>query len=290
MSVVGTRIVSFGGSNVRIDYTGAAAATVVDFLYRDIPRDHQTAGGVTLRLQSRDEMFVLECEQARRYQGTSAAVAASILLRESMFHLANHNRHGLLIHAAAVHCQGGCLLMPGKTAAGKTTLTAWLTQQGLGYLTDELVHIPLGSRDVHAFTRPLNVKASARHALAGVISFVRGPDVLDGPGATLVRAERLDHRAASPEASRLAGIVFPRYQTGSQFHVAALTKGRTAFRLTECLINARNLPAHGLHELARLARAVRSHEVRYSEFSQLDAWVSSLVFRGRQRDEDDRQQ
>ena len=79
------------------------------------------------------------------------------------------------------------------------------------------------------------------------------------------------------EALRLALIVFPRYEAGSQFQLVPLTKGQTALRVTECLINARNLPAHGFHEVARLTRTVRSYEMRYSDFIQLEAWVASLT-------------
>ena len=273
---VSTRIVSFGGSSVRIDHTGRAAARLVDFLYRDIPGDVETDEGVVLQLHSSNGQFVVESGQELRYRGTSAAGAAGVLLHESIFHLANHNRTGLLLHAAAVQCRGGCLLLPGQTGAGKTTLTAWLSHQGLDYLTDELVYIPLGTQDVQSFRRPMNVKASARHALEGILELDGTRDILKGPDATLVRAGA-GSGCATGEAQRLAGVVFPRYQAGNSFELAALTKGRTALRLAECLINARNLPDRGLEELARLAVGLTSYELRYSEFRQLHTWVASLL-------------
>ena len=276
MIAVPTRVVSFGGSSVQIDYDGSDAAQVVDFLYRDVPHDERVPPHVTLQLRREDGTFILRCGEERRYQGTSAAVAASILLDESIFHLADKSRSGLLLHAGAVRCEGGCLLLPGKTGAGKTTLTAWLTTQGLGYLTDELVHLPLGSQDVQFLTQPLNIKMPGRQVLAEDVDFDRASDVLVGPSATLLRLARLDPSPALSAGLRLAQIVFPRYDAGSQFQLIPLTKGQAALRLTECLVNARNLPAHGFHEVARIARAVHSHELRYSAFNQLDAWVASL--------------
>ena len=47
MIAVPTRVVSFGGSSVQIDYDGSDAAQVVDFLYRDVPHDERVPPHVT---------------------------------------------------------------------------------------------------------------------------------------------------------------------------------------------------------------------------------------------------
>lgn len=272
-----TRIVSFGGSSVRIDYDGPDTERVVDFLYRDLARDGRTPPHVIFSLQRKHETFILRCGREHRYEGTSAAVAAAILLDASIFHLADQSRDGVLLHAGAVRCSGGCLMLPGKTGAGKTTLTAWLTTQGFGYLTDELVHLPLGSLGVQFLKRPLNVKAHGRQALAAAIDFGRADTVLAGPNITLVRPPQCDPHPESSAALPLARLVFPRYDGVGPFQLMPLTKAQAALRLTECLINARNLPAHGFHEVARISRAAPAYDLRYSAFDQLDAWVASLA-------------
>lgn len=277
MSAVSTRIVSFGDSSIQIDYDGPDAARVVDFLYRDIPRDRTIPAHVTFELRSERGVVTLCCGDRRRYEGPSVGLAAGILLDDSIFHLADKSRNGLLLHAAAVHCDGRCLLLPGKTGAGKTTLTAWLTRQGFGYLTDELVYIPLGSRDVQSLSRPLSIKTAARETLASHLDFTDTTDLLTGPNATLVRSSKLNPKPVRADAVGLSQVVFPRYQAGSDFEVVPLAKALAALRLTECLINARNLPANGFHEVARLLREVPSHELVYSDFGQLGGWMKSVA-------------
>jgi hypothetical protein len=176
--VIASRIVSFAGSTIRIDSDGREAASVVDFLFRDFPALEVPLPHVCLEVRGADGdgVLMLRYGDAVLYQGTSVGALARMLVERAAYHLSDRSVGGLLLHAAAVSHGERCILLPGKTGAGKSTLTAWLVARGYQYLTDELVYIPAGTTTVVPFPRPLNIRAGGLDALgaAGVN--------LDGPG------------------------------------------------------------------------------------------------------------
>ena len=276
MNTLSNRHVSFCGSSIRVEYEGPETARLVTFLYRDIANDPDIPPHITFRLRSEDGVFRLECGQDVRYEGSCPGQAANTLLNETIYHLADKNRDGLLFHAAAVALNGRCLLLPGKTGAGKTTLAAWLVKNGFVYLTDELVHIAPGSRVVNALRRPLNVKKGSLPVLETLGVDIKAPEIVSSSEAALVPHVLLgtqDGRVTPP----LAALIFPHHQPGSRFRVEPLTSGQTALALVECLINARNLPKHGVPAIARLSKEVQAFRMSYADFEQIQGWMSDLM-------------
>ena len=277
---VATRFVGFGcGASIRIDYQGPGTKSLVNFLYRDIPDDQGTASHITFRLRSERGRFRLHCGSALAYDGKSVSGLADALLAETSRHLADNSCDGLVFHAAAVRWKDRCLLLPGKTGAGKTTLTAWLVSRGFSYLTDELVYIAHGSKRVHALTRPLNVKAGGMAVLQPLGLAGHASDLPTGRGAMLVPPDTVA-KDKGPRAPRLAAIVFPHYRCGARFRAKPLSRGQAGLALMACLINARNLPENGLTQVADLAKLVPGCRVRYSEFGQIEAWATRLMASG----------
>jgi hypothetical protein len=278
------RVVSFGGSSVRIDARGEKGAELVDFLYRDLPSYEGPPPHVTLKVRAEPELqkLILRVGKAVYYRGDSFGRLASSLLSQTAFHLADKSQGGLLIHAAAVRGDGGCILFPGRTGAGKSTLTSWLMRKGFGYLTDELVYVPFGSKDVQPFARPLNIKQAGCAVLEPAIVD------LDAPGVQVLRSPEivLVPRGAwgqldAIETSRLAAIVFPTFRAGAPCKFEAVPRAGVGIGLMGCLINARNLPGHGFGEVTHLARQVPGYTLEYGDFTQLETWVTSLKALGR---------
>ena len=268
MSALATRFVNLGPSSIRIDYGGPGTKDLVDLLFRDIPDGEGGAPEATFRLHSERGLFRLLRDDEAVYEGRSAGEAADILLAETSRCLAENNRDGLVLHAAAVGWKGRCLLLPGKTGAGKTTLTAWLVNRGFSYLTDELVYIARDSTRVHALTRPLHVKAGGMAALQRLGLGEQASKMVAGPGATLVPPGALAE-ATGPTTPPVAAIVFPHHRYGARLRVTPLSSGQTGLALMTCLVNARNLPANGLSQVADLAKLAPGCQVRYSEFGQI---------------------
>jgi hypothetical protein len=276
---VTARIISFGGSSVRIDARGALAAEIVEFLYKDLPSYEGPAPHVALKVRAEPELqkLILRVGKAVYYRGDSVGRLASALLGQTLFHLADRSQGGLLLHAAALTCGERCILFPGRTGSGKSTLTTWLMKKGFGYLTDELVYVPSGSQDVQPFARPINIKAAGRTVLAPAILDFEAvmPQLLNSPEVTLVPRSVLG-QSDTIVTSQLAMIVFPTFQAKSSFKVEPVSRAQSGIGLMSCLINARNLPEHGFTEVTRLARTVPGYRLEYGDFSQLENWVEDL--------------
>jgi hypothetical protein len=276
-----SRLVTFAGSAVNIEYEGALAARLIDFLYSDIPGDGQAAPHVTFRLLSDDVpgQFRFYRNDEVRYEGDSAATVAELLLGDTCFNLADRSQGGLLFHAAALAWQGRGILLPGTMGAGKTTLTAWLLSRGLDYLTDELVFIPQGALTVQALARPLNLKRPARPVLKEQLNFdieSHAARILSA-AYTELSPPTLFNPTNTFSEPPLGLVIFPRYQAGREFELRPLSKAQAGLELMQCLINARNLPDHGFAEIIRLIRIAPAYTLRYANFAQIEPHLDALI-------------
>lgn len=274
-----TRVLTFGGTVVEIEYTGGRSAEIVDFLFERIPRaaSHSVAQA-RLRLTEDpvDGVFTLRNHEEVCCVDRSAGAVASWLLHATcrQLVLAGARTNGLLLHAAAVKWAGRGLLLAGATGSGKSTLTAFLTNRGFDYLSDELVYVPLESMCVEGFTAPLKIKRSGVDALEGRVplttegrvSMAGRHDVLVQPGA--------DARATAPVS--LSVIVFPRYQPNSEFRLKALTPAQTGLRLMAGVLNGERLPDHGFRAAARVASLAAGYTMRYASLTQVEVYLELL--------------
>ena len=274
-----TRLISFAGSTLAIEFQGDQPAKIIDFLYGDIPPGQSSQAQVTFRLLPGDEpdRLRLFCNEALLPTSGVAAEVAEVLLGNSCYHLAGRSRGGLLFHAAGLAWQSHGLLLPGTMGAGKSTLTAWLLGRGFDYLTDELVFIPQESSLMQTFPRPLNLKRPSRAVLPKQLDFTQQiSQVLSTTAADLVPPSVFNpqNRLSEPPLSL---IIFPRYQTNAEFALQTLSKAQTGLELMQCLVNARNLPEHGFPEITRLSKAIPAYKLSYSSFEQIGDRIEGIL-------------
>jgi hypothetical protein len=274
-----TRLITYAGNTLAIEYSGDLLARIVDFLYQHIPAEEDTPPRLTYRLLSEEgtERLALYRDDTVLYSGESEAVLAELLLSDTCHHLAAHSRGGLLFHAAGLAWGDQGLLLPGGIGGGKSTLAAWLVTKGWDYLTDELVFVPEGTEAMQTFTRPLNLKNPARAVLQDQFDFkTNAPYILSGPHSFLVPPTLLKpaNRLSQPPLSL---ILFPHYLPDGDFLLRPLSKAQAGLELMQCLVNARNLPEHGFPEVARLARRVPAHKMSYAHFDQLGECVERVL-------------
>jgi hypothetical protein len=282
MSGPDSRIITFAGSSVAVEYEGMRAARIIAFLFRHLPDGDGGRPQVTYRLApgaSPDDLALYRRSELV-YRGDSDAALAERLLGEVGHSLAAHSRGGLLFHAGGLAWGDQGLLLPGSIGAGKTTLTAWLAAAGIGglaYLSDEMAFFPEGWEAMHTYTRPLNLKSPARPALQAVFDFQgQAGRMLSTAFGDLIPPELLSF-AGPRQATPVRLILFPRYAAGSRFEVRRLTRAQAGLALMECLVNARNLPGHGFSEVARLARLAPAYRLSYSSFAQIGERIEILL-------------
>lgn len=275
-----TYTVGFAGSGLAIDCEDAECAAIVEQIYRHQAARATAMLGVRLRLSRNGPIggFALQCDGSLVHEAGSAGEVARALLGETQRCLAEGNRSGLLLHAACVSKEGRGVILPGQSGAGKTTLAAWLSTHGFEYLSDELVFVRTGSRRVEGFLRPLDVKAEGRRVLAPVIDFEATDAVLPAPDGFLVFPRRLAAVGAPAEADACV-LIFPSYSPGVATRIEPISQARAAMLLMGCLINARNLPGHGLEEVARLARALPAYSLTYDDLGGIADEIDELVCR-----------
>jgi hypothetical protein len=137
----------------------------------------------------------------------------------------------VFVHAGVVAFDGRALLLPGRSAAGKTSLTAALLRAGAAYGSDEwAVLSPDGL--VHPYPRPLHVRDGAR----------------DGYVFSRVPAAEL---GAAPFAGPLpvAAVADLGYRPGSDYRAEPISAGKAVLRLFDNTLCARTRAPEALDAL-----------------------------------------
>ncbi len=277
------RRIVLGGVAVDVSARGAQATSLIDFLLRPKARpgasrvaalSEEADGAPPLHyhLTFDDRGLAALCRDgALIYTGESRGAVAELLLGEIGRHLAACARAGPMFHAAGVALdQDRGVLLPGLIGAGKTTLAAWLLGgQQLSYLTDELVFVSQEAATMRGFSRPLNLKSGGWDALRPHLADIEASGkTLSYDGGLLIAPSALTS-APTCAAAPLRLILFPHYAPDAEFELRPLSKARASLRLMSCLVNARNLPGHGLSEVTRLARRVPAYDLHYARLDQL---------------------
>ena len=160
--------------------------------------------------------------------------------------------HGvLLVHGGAVGDRRGCLLLAGRSGAGKSgTALSALTSE-LGYLGDDCCLVTPGpSARVHSLYRSAKVDPPTLRRMPGLVPMVDGPVPEDGKAVILLPADRVLGEA------ELRGVVMPRI-TGravSRVQRASPAAGLAALAPSSLL----QFPGADERMLRRLGSIVRS--------------------------------
>lgn len=276
-----TRLLSFANGSVAVNYDPGIEQSLLDALFHsdaddtgDI-QDNELLGRFTITRGEHSSSLCLRDEQCELYQGDCLVTLAQILTERAMYLLVDKHDAGLVMHAAALTRGLEGILIPGVSGAGKSTIAFWLSHNGYGYLTDELVNIPLGRTVIEGFWRPINIKLystclsdqelnttdSESGALAnGSISMIPRP-----------------HLAPGWDLPELKVILFPNIVSDDDHRVRRLSKAEAVLKLVECLINGRNLPNHGFEEVSRLAKTVPVYDLYYSGFDALPDLLAQVL-------------
>jgi len=275
-----SRLVGLGNAACLLRSRGTTAAEVVQFFAGEMPTvgEAEANGPVpvfdlvevtrdTVRL-ARDGVTL---SGGDTFGGMVAHLGAEVAMT-----LAGQISNGPTFHAAAVAWQGRAVMIPGASGAGKTTLTAHLVLEGLQYLSDELCVVPDGASDVVGFARPLGVKPGAWPTFEATLRQTRDAEVVPTNNGLLVRSTRLNAIGAGGP-SLLCAIIVPRRRPGHGATLQPLSKGEASLALLATLVNARNLPDHGLAAVTRLARRIPAYAAEYDDAAALVPLIRQVL-------------
>ena len=279
MKSEGKRIVQYAGNAVSLELDDPAAEEILDAIIYPFSSRATIDPSSFFRIEINkepDQAFLLFLDGKRIYKSKNKIDFAEMLLSKVCYQLAFDSQDGMLFHAAGLGFDDKGILVPGGIGFGKSTFTAWMVTQGCDYFSDEFVYFPWQTDDIHSFYRPLHLKKPSREVLAQSIDYDADNDlIMVGSHSDLIHPKliRPANRYYQPAVQL---ILFPHYQADCELEWQELTSGQTGLELMQYLINARNLPAHGFEEIARLARKTKAIKFTYSSFQQIEKPIQEL--------------
>lgn len=268
--------ITLGSSRVFVTFPSRLAAWFVGVT------DHDAVGavrGAWVKLEEvvSSERFRVTGSSGRSVGDLALGDAFSAFWEQVTFLLVDRLSDALALHAAAVFRGPDVVLIPGTSGAGKTQLALWYREQGFAVATDELTTLSWRETPqqllVGTLARPLFTKQAVGPAALTPIEGLRTEHGLFG-GEVL----KIASTAVGPPRLIGAGfMVFPRFEVGASFELAALTPAQAGMRLLEQCVNIRNLPRGGLALASAAARMMPAVSLRYSERWQLGGTLDVLT-------------
>jgi len=174
------------------------------------------------------------------------------------------------LHGAALVRDGRAVVLAGKSRAGKSTLAAWLTHRGWGFLTDEAALIDPGTLTVSPFWRPINVRRPG--PLEALLV-----DVPPGTAEVLVPASTLGVLASPAPLTRIA---FPDFAAVNDAVVTPLSPAAALMELTQHFPGLIAGGRAGFRRLARLVESVPAYRLAYHDLDDAERALRTLVTGG----------
>ncbi len=180
------------------------------------------------------------------------------------------------IHAAALVRDGKAVVLCGPSHAGKSTLAAWLTHRGWGFLTDEVGLLDIsepGTTIVRPFWRPVGVRRG-------------GPidALVDVPGdeeEVLVPATQLGSLGA---AAPLVALVCPTYSDGADGELTPLSPAEALTTVAAQLPSLARDGAEVFHTLADIVTRVPAYALSVDDLDRAETTLAALLDRSNRPD------
>ncbi len=271
----------FNQLGLTITCNNGQAASLAEFLFGDFPGGDdagQTRHYDIVCAGLQPKLSLWEGEK-RLYFGTSLYQLAYTLMNEVTYHCIDTDTTRHALHAGGVTRNSTCILLPGTSGSGKSSLTAWLVAHGYRYLSDELVFLSDDGR-VWPLTRPISLKVEA-----GFFPWLPSDEGELNRAQAIISSQgsMLPHRLLNPEyraeQRSATHFVFPRYRPGAKTELLEISPARSCLYLMQSHANARSLSGLGVAKLSAIVRGCRSYTLTYGSFDELEPiFFSSQIF------------
>ncbi len=241
------------------------------FLFWDRPCG--SAPGCQISIEEHEDgRFLIRAGANTVVSGLTRVELPTWLIEEVAKALVTRLDSAVALHAGAVVWEGKSVVVAGASGSGKSSLVAWLIDNGFEYITDEII-ILRGDNRILGFPRALVLKKGAAERVQAFSIFESSPLIKYGSNL-IVSAPRVNR----DQVARPCGmIIFPQYQAGARLQIKGLTAAEAGLNLVGCNLNARNLEDGGLGAIARLSRAIPAISVEYGDFAQLEDMFDALL-------------
>ncbi len=211
-------------------------AKLIDALRRVIPPGASITapGAATLvyTLVAADGSYAFHSDGRRVAESATLEEILDQLESALHFHVAVAARTRLFVHAGVVGWNGGAIVLPGRSHAGKSSLVAALVRAGATYYSDEYAVL-----DDEGLVSP----------------FARFLGIRDDTG----RTRRVDPRTLGSVGDLplpVSRVIVTRHVAGAEWCVEPMSPAETVLALFDNTLAARSRPADALRILGTVAR------------------------------------
>jgi hypothetical protein len=163
------------------------------------------------------------------------------------------------------------LVLPGRAGSGKSTLTAALVDEGLEYLTDDLIMLDPDLNLMRGLPFSLSVKETGTEVLSGRFPYLGDLPLNVRPDSIRVRYLPLAQAQNGREPDRsfkMAWIVFPTYDPEGRDELQSIGAGAALVRLMESCTMMRFVSTQSVGRLVALLARVPCFEMRVSSLDR----------------------
>ncbi len=177
----------------------------------------------------------------------------------------------IAIHAAAVGQGRMALVLPGRAGSGKSTLTAALVDEGLEYLSDDLIMLDPDLNMMRGVPFSLSVKETGTEILSGRFPYLRDLPLnirLDSKRVRYLPLAPAQDERGPDRSFKIAWIVFPTYDPEGTDELLSIGAGAALVRLMESCTIMRFVSTQSVGRLVALLGRVPCFEMRVSSLDR----------------------
>ena len=193
--------------------------------------------------------------------------------------VAAHEYNDLIIHSAVIVKNGQAIILPALPGSGKSTLSAFFSQQGWQVYSDEMAVIDLTTLQVKPLFRPVCLKNESIGIIkSGFPTCVMTETVNDtqkGNVAHLKVTSWAQYCKMVPVP--IKAVVFPRYQAGTTFEGAAVDRTEGFLSVIQNAFNYHVLGESAFRALVALSDTATYHRYVYNNLDLVLEHFNELV-------------
>ena len=174
----------------------------------------------------------------------------------------------MVFHSAVVGNEQSCIILPGLSGVGKSTLTAALVHSGFDYFTDEVALLKRHTHKVLPIPTSIGIKENSWEVLSPIYPVINKLPIYSG-----IENRRIRFLTPAPnsiasslrEGKPAQSVIFPKYIPNRSTSIQQLGKVETLKQLAEVGYQTRNeLDPEKVNELVKWISGIHCYQIQYS--------------------------